>query len=33
MPVEAHVLTGQRSFWRYVTQPIRDSMHRAFVEQ
>ena len=33
MPVEAHVLTGSRSFWRYMTQPIRDSMSRAFVEQ
>jgi len=33
MPVEAHVLIGQRSFWRYMTQPIRDSLHRAFHEQ
>jgi HlyD family type I secretion membrane fusion protein len=33
MPVEAHVLTGSRSFWHYMTQPIRDSMSRAFVEQ
>jgi HlyD family secretion protein len=33
MPVEAHVLTGERSFFRYLTQPIRDSFHRAFLEQ
>lgn len=33
MPVEAHVQIGQRSFWRYMTQPIRDSLHRAFTEQ
>ncbi len=33
MPVEAHVQIGQRSFWRYMTQPIRDSLHRAFKEQ
>ncbi len=33
MPVEAHVMIGQRSFWRYMTQPIRDSLHRAFHEQ
>lgn len=33
MPVEAHVQIGQRSFWRYMTQPIRDSLHRAFREQ
>ncbi len=33
MPVEAHVQIGTRSFWRYVTQPIRDSLHRAFTEQ
>lgn len=33
MPVEAHIQTGQRSFWRYMTQPIRDSMARAFHEQ
>ena len=30
MPVEGHVQTGQRSFWRYMTQPVRDSMARAF---
>jgi len=33
MPVEAHVMIGQRSFWRYMTQPVRDSLHRAFHEQ
>ncbi|MBY0335942.1 MAG: HlyD family type I secretion periplasmic adaptor subunit, partial [Acetobacteraceae bacterium] len=33
MPVEAHIRIGERSFWRYVTQPIRDSLHRAFTEQ
>jgi HlyD family secretion protein len=33
MPVEAHVQIGQRSFFRYLTQPIRDSFHRAFREQ
>jgi len=33
MPVEAHILLGQRSFFHYITQPIRDSFHRAFQEQ
>lgn len=33
MPVEAHIQVGQRSFFRYITQPIRDSFHRAFREQ
>jgi len=33
MPVEAHIQIGQRSFFRYLTQPIRDSFHRAFREQ
>ncbi|MDB5374423.1 MAG: HlyD family type secretion periplasmic adaptor subunit [Belnapia sp.] len=33
MPVEAHVQIGERSFFRYITQPIRDSFHRAFREQ
>ena len=33
MPVEAHVQVGQRSFFRYLTQPIRDSFQRAFREQ
>jgi HlyD family secretion protein len=33
MPVEAHVQVGQRSFFRYLPQPIRDSFHRAFKEQ
>jgi len=30
MPVEAHITLGQRSFWNYLTQPIRDSFARAF---
>ena len=33
MPVEAHVQIGERSFFRYMTQPIRDSFARAFREQ
>ena len=33
MPVEAHVRIGERSFFRYLTQPIRDSFARAFREQ
>jgi HlyD family secretion protein len=33
MPVEAHVQIGERTFFRYITQPIRDSFHRAFREQ
>ena len=33
MPVEAHVQIGQRTFWRYLTQPLRDSFNRAFREQ
>lgn len=33
MPVEAHVQIGERSFFRYITQPIRDSFNRAFREQ
>jgi HlyD family secretion protein len=33
MPVEAMVQLGERSFFRYITQPIRDSFHRAFREQ
>jgi HlyD family type I secretion membrane fusion protein len=32
MPVEAHIMIGQRTFWRYITQPLRDSLHRAFSE-
>ncbi len=32
MPVEAHVMIGSRSFWRYMTQPLRESMRRAFTE-
>ncbi|TCH98878.1 HlyD family type I secretion periplasmic adaptor subunit [Roseococcus sp. SYP-B2431] len=32
MPVEAHIMLGQRSFWDYLTQPIRDSFARAFRE-
>jgi HlyD family secretion protein len=33
MPVEAHIQTGERTFWRYLTQPLRDSFTRAFREQ
>jgi HlyD family secretion protein len=33
MPVEAHVQIGERSFFQYMTQPIRDSFARAFREQ
>lgn len=32
MPVEAQVQLGERTFWRYLTQPIRDSFARAFKE-
>ncbi len=33
MPVEAMIQIGERSFMRYITQPIRDSFTRAFREQ
>jgi membrane fusion protein, type I secretion system len=33
MPVEAMVQIGERSFLRYVTQPVVDSFHRSFREQ
>lgn len=33
MPVEAHIQIGQRTFFHYITQPIRDSFTRAFREQ
>jgi HlyD family type I secretion membrane fusion protein len=33
MPVEGHIKIAERSFFRYLTQPIRDSFHRAFREQ
>ncbi len=33
MPVEAQILTGERSFLRYMIQPVLDSFHRAFREQ
>jgi HlyD family secretion protein len=33
MPVEAHIQIGQRSFLRYISQPILDSFQRAFKEQ
>lgn len=33
MPVEGHIKVGERSFFRYLTQPVRDSFHRAFREQ
>jgi HlyD family type I secretion membrane fusion protein len=32
MPIETHVRLGERTFWRYLTQPIRDSFARAFKE-
>jgi len=32
MPVEAQVQLGERTFWRYLTQPLRDSFARAFKE-
>jgi multidrug efflux pump subunit AcrA (membrane-fusion protein) len=33
MPVEAQIKTGERSFVRYMIQPLVDSFHRAFREQ
>ncbi|WP_431285038.1 HlyD family type I secretion periplasmic adaptor subunit [Humitalea sp. 24SJ18S-53] len=33
MPVEAQIQTGERSFLRYMIQPVLDSFHRAFREQ
>ncbi|MBK1657588.1 HlyD family type I secretion periplasmic adaptor subunit [Paracraurococcus ruber] len=33
MPVEAHVQIGQRTFFRYMVQPLLDSFTRAFREQ
>jgi HlyD family secretion protein len=33
MPVEAQIRTGERSFARYMIQPVLDSFHRAFREQ
>jgi HlyD family secretion protein len=33
MPVEAMIQVGERSFLRYITQPIVDSFTRAFREQ
>ena len=33
MPVEGHIKIGERSFFRYITQPIRDSFQRSFREQ
>ena len=33
MPVEAHIQIGERTFWSYITQPLRDSFTRAFREQ
>ncbi|MCO6419757.1 HlyD family type I secretion periplasmic adaptor subunit [Siccirubricoccus sp. KC 17139] len=33
MPVEAHIRIGERTFFHYLTQPIRDSFNRAFREQ
>jgi HlyD family secretion protein len=33
MPVEAQIQVGERSFFRYMMQPLIDSFHRAFKEQ
>ena len=33
MPVEAQIKIGERSFFRYMMQPVIDSFHRAFREQ
>jgi HlyD family secretion protein len=33
MPVEVMILIGERTFWQYITQPLRDSFARAFREQ
>ncbi|HEY8612707.1 MAG TPA: HlyD family type I secretion periplasmic adaptor subunit [Roseomonas sp.] len=33
MPVEAQIQVGERSFLRYMIQPLLDSFHRAFREQ
>ncbi|MDO9708237.1 HlyD family type I secretion periplasmic adaptor subunit [Paracraurococcus lichenis] len=33
MPVEAHIQIGQRTFFRYMVQPLIDSFTRAFKEQ
>lgn len=33
MPVEAQIQVGERSFLRYLIQPVLDSFHRAFREQ
>jgi HlyD family secretion protein len=33
MPVEAMIQVGERSFLRYITQPVVDSFTRAFREQ
>jgi HlyD family type I secretion membrane fusion protein len=33
MPVEAMIQIGERSFFRYIAQPVIDSFHRAFREQ
>jgi len=33
MPVEVHIRAGERTFFEYLTQPLRDSFARAFKEQ
>ncbi len=33
MPVEGHIRIGERTFFRYITQPLRDSFSRSFREQ
>jgi HlyD family secretion protein len=32
MPVEAHIQLGERTFFRYLAQPLIDSFTRAFKE-
>jgi multidrug efflux pump subunit AcrA (membrane-fusion protein) len=33
MPVDGIILTGQRTFWRYLIAPLQDSFAHAFREQ
>ena len=33
MPAEVYITTSERTFFEYLTRPIRDSMSRAFREQ
>jgi hypothetical protein len=32
MPAEVHIKTGERTFFDYLTKPVRDSMARSFRE-